>query len=67
MKKQTKHLLIWKVTGKPDIVACADLCGVDYSDMKKLMSNLQFHDGPTDRYTDFLWVRRGFEPVIVRV
>jgi hypothetical protein len=67
IKKQTKHLLLWKFVGKPDIVACADLCGINYGDMKKLMSSLQFHDGPTDRYTDFIWARRGYDPVIVRV
>jgi hypothetical protein len=67
MKKQTKHLLLWKFSGKADIIACADLCGINYGDMKRMMDSLQFHDGPTDRYTDFIWVRRGYDPVIVRV
>lgn len=67
MKKQTKHILLWKFTSTPDLQACADLCGINRGDMRKLMNALEYHDGPTDRYSDFLWVRRGFAPVIVKV
>lgn len=67
MKKQTKHTLLWKYTSTPDMQACADLCGINRADMRTLMTSLEFHDGPTDRYSDFLWSRRGYDPVIVRV
>ena len=67
MKKQTKHILLWKFSSTPDMQACADLCGINRGDMRTLMTSLQFHDGATDRYTDFIWWRRGYDPVIVRV
>jgi hypothetical protein len=67
IKKQTKHTLLWKFTSTPDIQSCADLCGINRADMRRYMNALQFHDGPSDRYTDFLWVRRGYDPVVVRV
>lgn len=67
MKKQVKHLLIWKYTGKSEIEACADLMGMSRSDLERLMASLRYFDNGTDRYTDFIHYRRGYDPQIVRV
>lgn len=67
LKKQVQHVLAWRMTGDDEIEATGRIMGVKRQLIHDMMGRLRYYDAGHNRYTDFIYYRRGYDPWIIRV